>query len=257
MASFLWQARAAYPDDLKERLLEEYIEALRQFRPVDTVRFREKLRHFILFRLLQLLGAYGYRGYFEKKNAFIQVIPDAVEALAKLLADGFPDYPYLTEILRQLTGSEKYRKLSPERGLTVTVYSFSYKKGIPEDYSGNGGGFVFDCRAVHNPGRYEEYKKLTGLDEPVIRFLEEDGEIRDFLEAACRLTDASTERYLSRGFTSLTVCFGCTGGRHRSVYSARFMAEHLHRKYGVRVVLIHREQGIKEVLEHQPLSDSE
>ncbi|MDR1756310.1 MAG: phosphotransferase [Culturomica sp.] len=247
VASFLWQARAAYPDELREQLLEAYIEALQPFRPIDSGLFRARLRHFVLFRLLQLLGAYGYRGYFEKKSAFVQAIPDAVELLAKLLEPGFPDYPCLSEALQALTGLEKYRKLPPAPGLTVTVYSFSYKKGIPEDYSGNGGGFVFDCRAVHNPGKYEEYKNLTGLDEPVIRFLESDGEILEFLKAARQLTDASVERYLARGFTDLAVCFGCTGGRHRSVYSARSMAEHLRQKYGIRVILIHRELDIQEL----------
>ncbi len=245
VASFLWQARAAYPDQLREQLLAAYIEALQPFRPVDPARFRARLRHFILFRCLQLLGAYGYRGLFEKKSAFVQAIPDAVEMLVKLLEPGFPEYPCLAEALRALVGSKKFRKLPPQPGLTVTVYSFSYKKGIPEDYSGNGGGFVFDCRAIHNPGRYEAYRNLTGLDEPVIRFLESDGEIQAFLQPARQLADASVERYLERDFTNLTLCFGCTGGRHRSVYSARSMAEHLRQKYEIRVVLIHRELGIQ------------
>ena len=128
--------------------------------------------------------------------------------------------------------------------LKVSVFSFSYRKGIPEDPSGNGGGYVFDCRAVHNPGKYEPYRNLTGLDEPVIRFLEEDGEILTFLNSVYALADAHVERYLQRGFTHLMFCFGCTGGQHRSVYSAQHVAVHLHEKYGIEVNVCHREQGI-------------
>ena len=133
--------------------------------------------------------------------------------------------------------------------LVVRVFSFSFKRGIPEDESGNGGGYVFDCRSTHNPGRYEPYKQLTGLDAPVIKFLEDDGEILTFLDSVYRLADAHVERYLQRGFTDLMFSFGCTGGQHRSVYSAQHLAEHLHAKYGIRVILNHREQGIHKVLE--------
>ena len=130
----------------------------------------------------------------------------------------------------------------------VRVYSFSFRKGIPEDPSGNGGGYVFDCRSTHNPGRYEPYKELTGLDEPVIRFLEDDGEILKFLDHVYALADHHVNRYIQRGFTSLMFCFGCTGGQHRSVYSAQHLAEHIHRKFGVEVQICHREQQIEEVL---------
>ena len=135
-----------------------------------------------------------------------------------------------------------------KKAFGVRVFSFSYKKGIPEDESGNGGGYVFDCRSTHNPGRYEPYKQLTGLDKSVIRFLEDDGEITTFLESVYKLADTHVERYLERGFTSLMFSFGCTGGQHRSVYSAQHLAEHLHRKYGIEVRLCHREQGIFKVL---------
>ena len=128
------------------------------------------------------------------------------------------------------------------------VFSFSFAKGIPEDESGNGGGYVFDCRSTHNPGRYEPYKKLTGLDEPVIRFLEDDGEILTFLDSVYKLADAHVRRYIQRGFTSLMFCFGCTGGQHRSVYSAQHLAEHIHEKFGIEVRINHREQGITQVL---------
>lgn len=132
--------------------------------------------------------------------------------------------------------------------LSVTIYSFSYKRGIPADASGNGGGYVFDCRSTHNPGKYEEYKHLTGLDKPVIDFLEKDGEILTFLESVYALTDHHAERFIERGFDHMQVCFGCTGGQHRSVYCAEHMAQHLKEKYGVEVHLIHREQGIERMI---------
>lgn len=139
--------------------------------------------------------------------------------------------------------------MTTDKQLTVKVMSFSYRKGIPEDTSGNGGGYVFDCRYVHNPGRYDEYKPLTGLNKPVIDFLENDGEITEFLSHVYALTDAHVKRYLERGFTSLMICFGCTGGQHRSVYSAQHTAEHIHNKFGVRVELVHREQNIEQIFE--------
>ena len=133
--------------------------------------------------------------------------------------------------------------------LTVTIYSFSFKRGIPEDNSGNGGGYVFDCRSTHNPGRYEEYKPLTGLDQPVIDFLESDGEILTFLQSVYKLVDFHVERFISRGFTDMQINFGCTGGKHRSVYCAQHTAQHLNEKYGIEVHIIHRERNITSVLE--------
>ena len=257
VASFLWQARARYPSELREELLQVYLEALRAYGPVDETHFRERLRLFILFRMLQVLGCYGYRGLWERNQSFIDSIPPALEIVKSLLP--LEDYPYLSEILAKLCGdapeqsliAEGFGKNTPsgERAsLTVTVYSFSYKKGIPEDASGNGGGYVFDCRSVHNPGKYERFKQLTGLDAPVIEFLEEDGEILRFLEHVYALVDAHVERFLSRGFTHLQVSFGCTGGQHRSAYSAQHLAEHLVSKYPVKVHLIHRERGIEQWL---------
>ena len=144
---------------------------------------------------------------------------------------------------KELAGKEEEKD-----GLTVSIYSFSYKKGIPADDSGNGGGYVFDCRGVHNPGRYDQYKPLTGLDKPVIDFLEENGEIFHFLEHIYALADAHVLRYMERGFTSLMFCFGCTGGQHRSVYSAQHLAEHIHDKFGIEVRICHREQKITTAL---------
>ena len=147
-----------------------------------------------------------------------------------------------------MTELKQFKEISVRKPLVVRVYSFSYKKGIPADESGNGGGFVFDCRAVNNPGKYERYNFMTGMGEPVIKFLEDDGEIFPFLEAAYSLVDASVKRYIDRGFRNLMVSFGCTGGQHRSVYSAEKMAQHINEKFGVEVQLIHREQNIENVL---------
>ena len=284
LASFLWQASAKYPHKLRRELVYEYYNALKQYTEVPSPhRFVERLRLFVLFRTLQVLGAYGFRGYFERKQHFIDSIPPAMQNLRELLDSGHYPYPYLMGLLRQLTELPQYQHIQatasradgykttdnnpykphPQDGpatfskydaqgpLVVKVYSFSYRKGIPEDESGNGGGYVFDCRSTHNPGRYEPYKKLTGLDEPVIRFLEDDGEILTFLDSVYKLADAHVRRYIQRGFTSLMFSFGCTGGQHRSVYSAQHLAEHLHEKFGIEVRVCHREQQITQTLERR------
>ena len=246
VASFLWQAKAQYNSELREELLQTYLAALQQLMPIDEADFREQLRHFVLFRTLQVLGAYGFRGYFEKKPHFLQSIPFAIENLRTFLHEEDSSYPYLLQVLKEMTELEQFREVEIRKPLVVKVYSFSYKKGIPQDNSGNGGGFVFDCRAVNNPGKYERYQSLTGLDESVKIFLEEDGEILTFLDHAFALTDASVKRYIDRGFTNLMISFGCTGGQHRSVYSAQKVAEHISEKYGVEVQLVHREQNIEQ-----------
>ena len=246
VASFLWQAKANYPESLRKELLKEYLDSLCKYQPVDEKYFYAQLRHFVLFRTMQVLGAYGFRGYFEKKPHFIQSVPFAIENLRQLLQEPYPEYPYLCHVLKELTELKQFTDDLQKRRLVVKVTSFAYKKGIPEDSSGNGGGFVFDCRAVNNPGKYDRYKPFTGLDEPVIRFLEDDGEITTFLEHVYGLVDASVKRYMERGFTNLSICFGCTGGQHRSVYSAQHLAEHLNQKFGVQVNLMHREQNIEQ-----------
>ena len=248
VASFLWQAKAHFHPDLRHELIEVYISELEKYIPIDHDEFNIALRHFVLFRTLQVLGAYGFRGYFEKKPHFLQSIPFAIENLRQLLTEGSEDYPYLLEVLKEMTELKQFKEVSVRKPLVVRVYSFSYKKGIPQDDSGNGGGFVFDCRAVNNPGKYERYTFFTGMDEPVIKFLEEDGEILPFLDNAYNLVDASVKRYIDRGFRNLMVSFGCTGGQHRSVYAAQKMAEHINNKFGVEVQLIHREQNIETVL---------
>lgn len=284
VASFLWQASAKYSFKLRRELVYEYYQSLSHYTEVPNVRhFVGRLALFVLFRTLQVLGAYGFRGYFERKEHFLKSIPPAIQNLRDLLkmnSSLFP-YPYMMDMLKRLTelpqfavkdatvtersdgfmtakndiyqanpldGPATYSKYDGKGPLVVRVYSFSYRKGIPEDESGNGGGYVFDCRSTHNPGRYEPYKNLTGLDEPVIRFLEDDGEILEFLQPVYQLADHHVERYLQRGFTSLMFCFGCTGGQHRSVYSAQHLAEHINKKYGVKVEIIHREQNIRQTL---------
>ena len=247
VASFLWQAKANFPDSLRNELIAEYVDALRKYIPVDEAYFHEQLRHFVLFRTLQVLGAYGFRGYFEKKPHFMQSVPFAIANLRALMQEPYTEYPYLSKVLNELVEMKQFSDELQKRTLTVKVMSFAYKKGIPNDTSGNGGGFVFDCRAVNNPGKYDRYKPFTGLDKQVITFLEEDGEILTFLDHAYELVDASVKRYMERGFSNLMVCFGCTGGQHRSVYCAQHMAEHLNKKFNVKVELMHREQNIEQI----------
>ena len=266
VASFLWQASARYSQRLREVLINAYLDELETLQPVDRREFRCRLMRFVLFRLLQVLGAYGLRGYFERKKYFIDSIPHALASLRRLLFEGVADsYHYLKDTLQRLTEMPRFNTPSPDvlrhaarscfeqvaaqRPLVVRIFSFSYKKGIPADESGNGGGYVFDCRSTHNPGRYEPYKKLTGMDEAVIRFLEDDGEILTFLDAVYRLADAHCQRYIERGFTDLMFSFGCTGGQHRSVYCAEHLAAHLHEKFGIEIRLVHREQGVSRTLE--------
>ena len=246
VASFLWQARANFPAVLRNELIATYLSTLQSYRPVNKDDFLNQLHRFVLFRTLQVLGAYGFRGYFEKKPHFIQSIPFALHNLRELLKDGFDEYPYLCRLLKEMTELKQFAD-SRKRELEVRVYSFAYKKGIPEDISGNGGGYVFDCRAINNPGKYERYNNVTGLDEPVIRFLEEDGEIVRFLDTIYPLIDQHVKRYMERNFTDLMISFGCTGGQHRSVYAAQHVAEHIHRKFGIKVSLIHREQNLEQV----------
>ena len=251
VASFVWQARAAYDDDLKEKLVQSYVDALTAYAEVHRDKFKEDLKLSRLFRLLQVLGAYGFRGWTEHKAAFVVSIPSAISNLKELLSELPSDsYPYLMQVLKQLVRLPRFNQSTEGDGvLEVRVSSFSFKKGVPYDPSGNGGGYVFDCRSIHNPGRYEPYKKLTGMDEPVIRFLEDDGEIIGFLEHVYGVVDPHVATYAKRGFTSLMVSFGCTGGQHRSVYCAEHLAVHLSELYpDIRVRLIHREQGVDRYL---------
>ena len=259
IASFLWQARADYPAQLRASLLDTYLTELQKIEPVDPADFHHHLEHYVFFRLLQVLGAYGFRGIVERKAAFLSPIAKALSMINEVGAE----YTYIHQLLDAIKetsfGQAIFQKDSANSTptLTVRISSFSYKKGIPDDYSGNGGGFVFDCRAPHNPGRYAEYKHLTGLDQPVIDFLEgRDNDpahrpigteltMPQYMEHVYALVDPAVQTYLTRGFTHLMVSFGCTGGQHRSVYGAEHLAQHLKGKYPqVRILLTHREQNI-------------
>ncbi|MBQ1912307.1 MAG: phosphotransferase [Bacteroidales bacterium] len=248
VASFIWQARSRFPEALKQDLIRAYLRALQSFKQVDEDHFRSRLRLFVLFRTLQVLGAYGFRGYFEKKPHFLASVPYAMDNLRSLLQTPFTDYPYLNGILRQLTEMPQLNELAVDKRLEVHIYSFAYKKGIPVDPSGNGGGYVFDCRSVNNPGKYEYYRQFNGTDPEVIKFLEDDGEVKVFLDHVYALVDAHVQRFMERKFTHLQVCFGCTGGQHRSVYCAEHLARHLAEKYSVKVLLTHREMNVEKTL---------
>lgn len=257
VASFLWQASARYPQTLRETLISEYVSELRGILSgFDREAFQRKLRLFVLFRILQVLGAYGLRGYVERKKYFLDSIPHAIQNLLRQILEGVCEpYPCLHQTLKELCLLPRFTPKHPPQALNVSpidgqgslkvrILSFSYKKGIPEDPSGHG-GYVFDCRGTHNPGKYEAYKNLTGLDAPVMKFLEDDGEILTFLDSIYKLADAHVKRYIERGFTNLQFAFGCTGGQHRSVYCAQHLAEHLHHKFGIEIELLHREQSIE------------
>ncbi len=256
VASFLWQAKANIPASLRKELIDAYLDELKKLQPcMAESEWRAALPHFVLLRTLQVLGAYGYRGYFERKPHFLESIPNAQKNLEEIFTQNpelQQEYPTLFLLSKYLPRTTVKRRStdgqSQCQALVVTIYSFSFKRGIPADESGNGGGYVFDCRSTHNPGKYDEYKALTGLDQPVIDFLEKDGEILTFLNSVYALVDHHVERFLERGFDHLQVAFGCTGGQHRSVYCAEHLAAHLKEKYNVQIELIHRERGITKTL---------
>ena len=244
VASFIWHARSGFSEKLRDSMLEAYLDSLSEYMSVDREEFMDKLMPFVLFRTLQVLGAYGFRGMVEQKSAFMSAVPQTLSQLQSVAAPLSGRYPYMCEVIERLSMLPRFRSGAVNDGkLEVTVTSFSYRKGIPSDPSGNGGGYVFDCRSIHNPGRYPQYRSLTGKDEPVKRFLEEDGEVFDFLKHVYGVVDPHVETFSDRGFTSLMVSFGCTGGQHRSVYCAEHLAAHLREKYpDIHVHLRHREQ---------------
>lgn len=252
--SFLWQAKAAFSDDEREHLLSIYASALARVRKIGEGCILSGVDDMALLRTLQVLGAYGFRGLVEKKSHFIESIPGALGNLRKLIDKGVLDgYPELKKVCVSAV-SGRFAGSRQCGGLVVKVFSFSYKRGYPEDLTGNGGGFMFDCRGMHNPGRYERFKSLTGLDRDVKEFLEGYGEVKDFVDRSVELVSPSVARYLERGFTSLQVGFGCTGGRHRSVYCAQAFAEKMAALFPeARVEIIHREQGRETVLNNREI----
>lgn len=247
--SFLWQAKAGFTNEERRRLLEYYASEFSCVRGVEAAGVLAWAVPMALLRTLQVLGAYGFRGLVERRSHFIESIPGALSNLGGLIEAGVLDgYPELMSVCRQLCESRFAGEPSDDGVLTVKVFSFSYKRGYPEDLSGNGGGFMFDCRGMHNPGRYDRYRQLTGLDKDVIDFLEERGEAGDFVDNAYRVVAPTVRRYLDRGFSSLQIGFGCTGGRHRSVFCARRLAERLAERFpAARIELVHRERGITDI----------
>lgn len=248
-ASMIWQARAALPDEWKTDLLESYMNSLDELlpSPIDRKVFVNQYFGYVLIRLLQVLGAYGFRGLFERKAQFLSSIPLALKNLKWFIENKSMgvEVPEFMRMLKHCVSEEVINHFDPPQAdentpLTVHVNSFSYiKNGYPADESENGGGYVFDCRGILNPGRIDEYKTQSGQDKPVQDFLEQNTRMPDFLNSVMDIVDISVEDYINRGFKKLMINFGCTGGQHRSVYAAEQTARHLRNKYKVRTVLQH------------------
>jgi aminoglycoside/choline kinase family phosphotransferase len=246
LASLLFSPKTGLNNIQREVMLEYYMNRLECYIDFDRDEFLDFFYGFSLIRILQALGAYGFRGIFEGKPNFRSSIPSAIKNLEyltenKLLKIEFPEIKKIIKYLVQSEWSEKYNQ--PDNQLTVRIASFSYKKGIPADPSENGGGFVFDCRGLPNPGRLKEYQSLSGQDLPVSNYLEQYDQVKSFQEYVRKIVEISLKEYLSRGFNHLTVSFGCTGGQHRSVYNAENFARWVENNFPVRVVLLHTEKG--------------
>jgi aminoglycoside/choline kinase family phosphotransferase len=242
IASLLYDGKADLSPSLRQELLDNYLDALAGFIDLDRGAFMEHYYAYVYVRILQALGAYGFRGFYERKAHFLQSVPYALKNLRWLAENArLPvALPALLDALDAMQASEKLRNLSaPAAGLTVRVFSFSFNNGMPADESGNGGGFVFDARSLPNPGREEQFKQLTGKDEAVIDYLDRQPGVHEFLAQVSSLVDASVANYRQRGFSNLMVSFGCTGGQHRSVYLAEQLAEHLRGARGVEVKVRH------------------
>jgi len=250
IASLLFDSKADLPPELRRDLLEEYLQRLSAFVDLDRAAFMHYYYAYVYVRLMQAMGAYGFRGFYEHKLHFLQSVPYALKSLRWLLehAEVPIALPTLMDAFRAMVASEKLRSLPSEsepvsqpEALTVRIFSFSFHKGLPNDESGNGGGFVFDTRSLPNPGREERYKPFTGKDSPVIEYLSREESVRQFFATTAALVDSSLSNYQSRGFKNLMVSFGCTGGQHRSVYLAEELARHLRARNGVNVLVRHLE----------------
>ena len=250
VASLLFQAKVNFSPQIRGEMLEYYLEKLSRMQNVKRQMFLKHYYDFVLIRLLQTLGAYGFRGYYENKSHFLLSIPFAVKNL-EWLRDKNKIPKKLTEfsrVLNSIISNEEIKKItqhSAGKKLKVAINSFSYKEGIPKDYTGNGGGFVFDCRALHNPGRYERYKSQTGLDKDVIDFLKDRDEVNEFLTNVYSIVDKSVKNYSERNFENLMINFGCTGGQHRSVYCAENLAKHLEEKFNISAEVNHTQLSKK------------
>lgn len=244
VASLLFQAKVDLPTQTREELLEFYLREVNQRSEIRSQKFKKYYYGYVLIRLLQTLGAYGFRGYYENKSHFLLSIPYALKNLRWLQENNHlpKKFNELNRVLASILENEELKKPDQnqkDKKLKVTINSFSYKEGIPKDYSGNGGGFVFDCRALENPGRYLEFKVNTGLDQNVIQFLNDKKDVKDFLKYVNSIVDESVKKYLRRDFKNLMINFGCTGGQHRSVYCAENLAEHLRNNFDIEVEINH------------------
>ena len=244
IASLLFDGKADLPPHVREELLNYYLECLSGFTTVDRDAFMDHYYAFVYIRIMQALGAYGFRGFYERKAHFLQSVPYALKNLRWLAHNvKLPiALPALLEAFQGMLGSEKLQSLaSSADALTVRIFSFSFHRMMPTDESGNGGGFVFDARGLPNPGREERFKELTGKDAPVMEYLNQQESVHQFLSNVLSLVDASVKSYQSRGFKNLMVSFGCTGGQHRSVFLAEQLAKHLRAGNEVEVAVRHVE----------------
>lgn len=243
-ASILYQAKANLPEKTRKQLRDYYFTELQKHISVDYDDFCDRFYKYVYLRILQTLGAYGFRGLIEHKQHFVESIPHALKNLKQLLKlHTFPKYLHEMSRVLNLISETKIFENKLYSSFTIQVLSFSYKKGMPIDNSGNGGGFVFDCRGIHNPGRYAEYKTKTGKDKDVIDFFKAHSDIDKFFGNVVSVVKPTIENYIERGFNSLMISFGCTGGQHRSVYCAEAMTKYIREYYGVDVVLKHREMS--------------
>jgi aminoglycoside/choline kinase family phosphotransferase len=244
VASLLYDAKADLPPELRQQLLDHYLDTVAGFIKLDRSEFMQYYYAYVYVRIMQALGAYGFRGFYERKAHFLQSVPYALKNLRWLLHNTTLPIalPTLMDAFNSMLGSEKLQNLATDaENLVVRIFSFSFHRGWPKDETGNGGGFVFDGRSLPNPGREERFKALTGRDAPVIDYLNQQESVHQFMAGVLSLVDASVSEYQRRGFHNLMVSFGCTGGQHRSVYLAEQLAKRLRSRSGVEVVLRHRE----------------